>query len=74
MWFGAADGENDQHQQTTVVLVFTLGIEYNEFGYHEHPATKSLDCNAKKFCYIEHSLKTNSSFCIFTIRNVVVAR
>ena len=53
MWFGAADGENDQHQQTTVVLVFTLGIEYNEFGYHEHPATTNKFSSYKRRLLID---------------------
>ena len=27
---------NDQHQQNTGVIVFTLGPVYNELGYNEH--------------------------------------
>ena len=68
MLFGAADGDNDQHQQTTGVLVLTLGSTYNEFGYYEHPdflCIKIIDSNAKKFRYKEHPPKRTVPFAFF---------
>ena len=50
------------------------GPAYKEFGYKEHPATKSrflyikiIDCNIKIFRYNEHLLTTSSFFYIFLL-------
>ena len=55
-------------------LVTTLGSTCNEFSYNEPRAfmsgfvgIKIIDCNGKKFGYNEHSLRTNSFFCIFLL-------
>ena len=46
--------------------IITLGPNYNEFSYNDHPAVRSdflsikiIDSNSKKFGYNEHQLKTN---------------
>ena len=54
------------------VFSSTLGPAYNEFSYNKHPAVTSrflcikiIDCNVKKFGYIEYPLITSSFFRIF---------
>ena len=49
----------------------TLCSVYKEFGYKEHPATRSrflctmiFDRNVEQFSYNEHSLRTNSFLCV----------
>ena len=52
----------------------TLGPAYNEFGYYEHPPTRSrflcikiIDSNVKKFGYYEHPPTTSSFLCIYLL-------
>ena len=58
--------------------IITLGPNYNEFGYNDHPAVRSgflsikiIDSNSKKFGYNGHALIKSSCFYICLLTGTV---